>query len=454
MVAGPVACRIGACVTHPLFARRHDNYGGPRTPQKASRWQYGLTAGELGAIGSQTTIGAVLPLLLVRYAASNFWVGFSIGGEGLFTVAVPFWIGLASDRMPWGLAKRFGRRMLILLIAGPAMAIAAVAAPFAHTYWLMTAAAFAFFFALHVYLTPLRTLMLDSVPDERRARVQGVGGVLRACGLAYGLVAGGLLFSVSHTLPFLIAGALILLTTAVTWLAERKAGGDRSRDAGGDAGLREFGLRLERHPAAIWFLIANACWNGALDAIRPYLFAFGRVVLGLSVAQTSLTLAVLVSGIAIGSVIFGWIGDTVARGKLLGIGSGLLAVALIGGTFVRGVPWAAAALGAGGIGVASYVTLSYPFFAELVGAERLGEYTGLWMFSVGFGRILAPMLTGAIIDLAMPFMPKTKGYPLMWTTAGVLTIIGWVLLIYTLRVGAKHGFVDRPAEERAREGRG
>jgi MFS family permease len=113
------------------------------------------------------------------------------------------------------------------------------------------------------------------------------------------------------------------------------------------------------------------------------------------------------------------------------------------------MPWAAAALIAGGLGASSYVALGYPFFAELVGEERQGEYTGLWMFSVGFGRIVAPMLTGGIIDIGKHFMSKTKGYPLMWTTAGVVTAVGWVLLLFALHVAAKHGFEDRAADDRA-----
>jgi hypothetical protein len=59
------------------------------------------------------------------------------------------------------------------------------------------------------------------------------------------------------------------------------------------------------------------------------------------------------------------------------------------------------------------------------------------------------MLTGGIIDIGKHFMSKTKGYPLMWTTAGVVTAVGWVLLLFALHVAAKHGFEDRAADDRA-----
>lgn len=416
-------------------------------------WQQVLTAGELGASAAQTAVVAVFPLLLRRYAASNFWIGFAVGGEGVFALLLPFWIGVLSDRMPSALAVRYGRRMLPLLVAAPIMALSVAAAPFAPTYWLMTGALFVFFAALHGYLTPLWTLMLDSVPDERRARVQGTRGVLRALGLAYGLVAAGLLYSIVPTTPFLVAAALIVITTALTWLAERKLGGDREPRERELSGVHDTWKQLRRNRGAVWLLVANALWNGAIDGIRPYVFLYASVVLGLTVAQTSLGLGTLIVGIGIGSVISGRIGDRLPRGRLLQIGTGVLvvafAIAMFIGTLVHNVLWAALALGAGGLGAAAILTIGYPYFAELVGEARQGEYTGLWVFSVGFGRIVAPMLVGLAIDFGGRLMPRVKGYPMMWAAASLMGLGGWIALGRAIRSAARQGHDDRPADERA-----
>jgi MFS family permease len=412
-----------------------------------------LTAGELGASAAQTTIVAVLPLLLRRYAASNFWIGFAVGGEGIFALLLPFWIGVASDRMPAGLARRFGRRMLPLLVAAPAMTIGVAAAPFARNYWLMAGAGFLFFAALHSYLTPLWALMLDSVPDERRARVQGTRGLLRALGLAYGLVGAGLLFSVSPTMPFLIAAALVVVSTAATWFADAKIGADRSPTHAAHRSVRVTWRELRHKAGAPWLLLANALWNAGIDGVRPYVFLYASVVMGLSVVQTSLGLGLLIAGIAIGSVIVGRLGDSLPRGRLLQIGTGILvlafAVALFVGTYLRKVAWAAGAVALGGLGAATVVTVGYPYFAELVGEERQGQYTGLWVFSVGFGRIVSPMLVGVAIDLGARVMPRLQGYPLMWAAAVLFAIAGWFALWRAIRTAARHGHRDRAADERA-----
>lgn len=395
----------------------------------------------------------MLPLLLRRYAASNFWIGFAVGGEGLFALLLPFWIGVLSDRMPSALARRYGRRMLPLIVSAPLMALGIAVAPFARTYWLMAAATFVFFAALHAYLTPLWALMLDSVPDERRARVQGTRGALRALGLAYGLVAAGLLYSIDAPLPFLAAAALVLLSTAVTWIADSKVGGDRTTRERVREGVYDAWRQLRRKPGAAWLLAANALWNGAIDGIRPYVFLYASIVLGLTIVQASLGLGLLIAGIGIGSLIVGRLGDALPRGQVLQIGTGVLvlafAVALLVGTILRNVSWAALALGAGGLGAAAILAIGYPYFAELVGESRQGEFTGIWVFSVGFGRIVSPMLVGMAIDLGAPMLPRVRGYPMMWAAAGIMGFAGWLALWRAIRSAARHNHPDRAASDRA-----
>lgn len=366
----------------------------------------------------------------------------------MFALLVPFWIGVTSDRMPYRLAALFGRRMLILLLTAPVLALSVAAAPFMRTYWLMAGAAFISFAALQSYLTPLWALMLDSVPDERRGRVQGIRGMLRAAGLAYGLVAAGLLFSIARPMPFLVAAALVLVTTGATWIAERKVGGDREPHRREHVGLRHTWRRLARRPAAMWLLLANALWNGGIDGIRPYVFLYATTVLRISVAQAALRLGILVVGMGIGSAIIGRLGDAFPRGRLLEIGVAVLALAFSSATFVRGLPLVDIVLGVAGLGAAGAVTIGYPYFAGLVGEERQGEYTGLWVFSVGLGRIVAPMLVGLAIDIGARLMPETQGYPMMWAAASVLAAGGWLCVRHTIRIAARPERANDAAQNR------
>ncbi len=403
--------------------------------RKPSRSEYALTTGEIGAAAAQTVLVVLLPVLISKYARSQFWIGFAVGGEGVFALAVPFLAGLVSDRLPGDVARRFGRRMVLLFFAAPLMAVTIALTPFLSGYWIMTGVAFLFFFGLHAYLTPLWALMADGVPDERRAQAQGMRGVFRASGLAYGLVAAGLLFAVWKPLPFLVAALLVLGATGVTWWAERKTQADRGEEARSmSRNVNEMWHALKDNRAASWLLLANALWNGAIDGIRPYIFLFATTVIGVSVAMTSVGLIALILGIAIGSWVLGKLGDRHDRGRLLEWGVALTTLALLGGFFARGIFSAMVVLLLGGLGAASIITLPYPLFASLMGEEATGQYTGTYIVSVGFGRIFAPMLVGATIDLGKGVLDaKYHGYPFMWITAGVLAGLGWLALYRSKR---------------------
>ena len=412
--------------------------------------EYGITAGTLGSTAGQTIMVALLPVLLATYTDSALWIGFAIGGEGIFALLVPYWAGTLSDLLPERLARRFGRRTLFLILTAPLMAGVLVAAPFFRGYWPLAGIAFAFFCLFHAYLTPLWALMVDTVPDERWGRVHGVRGALHAGGLAYGLVVAGLLYAVWAPLPFIVAAVLILITTGITiWAvppqgAVVRAGrpgerGARASDReGGAAGVssRTVWRELKDRPEIRWLLLANALWTGAVDGIRPYIFLFAQEVVGLNTAQTSVILVLLVGGIGIGSVVLGRVGDRYGRGRPLAFGALLTTIAMFFGVAIRGVGGALALLLVSGIGAAALIALPYPLFAEMVGGRAIGRYTGLYILSLGAGRILAPVAMGAAIDLAKPLFPGGDGYPIMWPVAGAMSALGLLALRVSLRAAS------------------
>ncbi|HEY8470711.1 MAG TPA: MFS transporter [Longimicrobiales bacterium] len=404
-----------------------------RVERPGGRWrvvrEYGLTAGTLGSTAGQTVMVALLPVLLARYAPSALWIGFAVGAEGAFALLVPYWIGHFSDALPPALARRFGRRTFFLLIMAPLMALALCAAPFLEGYWPLAGVSFVFFAALHGYLTPLWALMVDAVPDERRGRVHGVRGALHALGLGYGLVAGGLLFGLWEPLPFLLAAALVLATTWLTYGAAPPTARDRELPEEPDrSSVVRIWRELRERPAVRRLLAANALWTGAVDGIRPYVFLFAVTVLGISVAEASLVLVVLVAGLGVGAVAIGHLGDRYGRAWLLQAGSLLTGLAMLAGVAVREVPAALLLLLASGVGAATLIALPYPLFAGFAGDRAIGRYTGLYILMMGLGRVVAPVLVGAGIDLGARLYPETQGYPLMWPIAGVLALAGSLVL--------------------------
>lgn len=401
--------------------------------------EYGLTAGTLGSNGAQTIMIVLLPVLLEEYAPSALWIGLVIGSEGLLAILVPYWVGYLSDHLPRAWARRFGRRAFFLWATAPIMVGALVATPFLDGFWLLAAAGFVFFTGLHGYLTPLWALLIDAVPDERRGPVQGVRGAFQAAGLAFGLIGGGLLFALAVPLPFLLAALLVL---ASTWLTSAAVPSDPEargewHPPRGDG--RPVWRRLMGNPPVRWFLIANALWTGAVDGVRPYIFIFAVVVLGITVAEASLVLGWLLVGLAVGAVLIGRLGNRIGRVRVLALAAGLTGVAMGLGLFVRDVPSAIAVLALAGLAAAAFIALPFPVFAALAGDQAAGRQTALYIVSLGFARIVAPILVGAAIDIGARWLPEYRGYPFMWPVAGIFVVLSVPALMRSVSYARAEG---------------
>lgn len=408
-----------------------------RARRQTELHEYALTAGELGATAAQTVMVALLPVLLAAHAPSAVWIGVAIGGEGVFALLLPFWSGALSDRLPPRLTRRFGPRMLVVGASALVLAAAVASTPFLSGYWPLAAAAFVSFAGLHAYLTPFWALLIDAVPDERRGRVQGVRGVLRSFGLAYGLVAAGLLFGIWQPLPFLIAAASVVATTAITWAAVLAA--PRGRAATHEASWTAVWRSVARNRPAFWLLAADAFWNASVDGIRPYFFLYARRVLGTTVSQTSFGLVLLVTGLGVGSWVVGRLGDRYDRLRILEIASAALTLAFAAGFLARSIPVALAVATAAGAAAAAVMALPYPLYAAMVGDRATGENTGLYVVSVTAGRVGAPLLVGAAVDVAARWMPRTNGYPAMWLLSAALAAGGWLCVRRSSRLSRAPG---------------
>jgi MFS family permease len=408
--------------------------------------RYMMPTGEFGSAGGQTLIAALLPILLAPHAPSAFWIGAVIGSEGLFALVLPYVAGASSDSVSSRFRSALGRRAFLLALAAPPMALALVLLPFRDSFWTLAGTAVVYFVGLHLYSAPLRALLTDATPERRWGSVQGVLGAMHLAGVAFGLVGGGLLFSIWEPLPFVAGAGLLLVTTAVTLLAARAAGhagGSNGREqdgADGDdadgAGGGEWRIREELH---FWrellrrrrprrFLIGNALWNAGIEGIRPYIFLFATVVLGVAVHTASLALIGFLVAAMLGSLVTGRLGDRYGRERLLVAGAVVTGITMLPGLFIRDLLPLILLLIPAGLGAAALVSLPYAAFEDIVENGDVGRSTGAFFASVGIARLVAPLLVGAAIDAGALLYPEEEGYPLMWPVAGALILAGALVL--------------------------
>jgi len=393
-------------------------------------YRYTLPTGETGSAGGQTLIAALLPVLLAPHAPSTFWIGAVIAMEGAFALFVPYVAGAASDALPLKLTRWFGRRGALLILVMPFMATALMLLPFRDSFWAMAGIAFIYFAALHCYSTPLRAMLIDATPEGDWGKVQGVMGATHLGGVAFGLVAGGLLFSIWEPLPFLVGGGLLVLTTTITLFAARRLklgeAEKEKREKRGEWHLRaelRFWRKLLGNPQTRRFLAANVLWNGGTEGIRPYLFLFATTVLGIAVHTASLAMLGFLVAAIIGSVVVGRVGDRFGRSRVLLFGALVTGLAMLPGVFVRDLVWLMVLLVPAGFGAAALVSLPYPVFADLAGEKDVGRTTGTFYMSVGVARLIAPLAVGAAIDASSNWLPH-DGYPIMWPVAGAMVLAG------------------------------
>ena len=386
-----------------------------------------LTAPTVGVSLALSLVTTYLPLTLQRYTASATLIGFAIGGEGIFALAIPLVVGAWSDRL-W---TRWGRRQPFMILAAPPMAAALVLAPFQRGYVSIALSVFAFFAAYHLYTAPYQSLIPDFTPPDKHGRVQGFQTLMRGSGMFLGMVVAGMLLAIWEPLPYLWAGATVLLVTyyAVANIHETRPGG-----SAGSNGARITWRGLATGAKDIWhstrgerriqrLLVANYLWESSIQGLRPFIMLYFLYALGVDTRGGALLLGLVGVTYVAAGLLSGFLGDHYGRRQVMWLGLAVYFVGCLVGFAVRHVWAGVILLPLFGLGGSAVLTMPYALMMDMMPAGRVGQFTGLFSLSRGLATVTAPVIAGAAIDALAPFMPGSRGYAAIWPFAAAVLAV-------------------------------
>jgi MFS family permease len=359
------------------------------------------------------------PVLLGRATDSGAAIGIAIGAEGAFALFLPVLVGSLSDRTQ----TRLGRRLPYALFATPLLVLPLALLPFSGSYAGTVALVSLFYVGYFIYYPPYQALFADLIPSSYAGRAQGAQGVARGLGLGAALVGGGLLLSVWAPLPFLLAGAAVILTTAalvrgvpVDPTPVKHVPGPRV-------------ARLLRERADLRaFAVANALWEFSFMGLRTFIVLYVVQGLGRSMTTATAVIGVVAVSYVAAAAVSGRLADRVGvlrllRGAIWVYGAGLLFAAT-----VSSVAPLLAVLPVVALAGAVLMTLPYGLLMQLTPAGSEGSVAGLFNLSRAVGIVLGPIAVGVAIDLAGPFFPATHGYGAMWLAIGIPIVLSLAFL--------------------------
>lgn len=400
---------------------------------RALRWNertflLGLGLPAFGAALAYTLVTTYGPVL-IHQLSGPATTGILIGGEGLFSLFVPLLAGGMSDHV----SRRIGGRYAILF-AGGIIAIAALAVmPFAAGMLVLLAVALGvFFIGYFAYYTPYYALYPDMVPPDFRGRSIGFQGGMRSAGLLLGISGGGYLLSVAQPLPFAIGACAIAVFTGGLYLALRTRPWPAPAAPVQQGSITHSLGLLARDPRMKAWFFANACWEGAVAALRTFVVLYFTIGLGFSLNESSTALAAVGGAAVLAAPLSGMLADRYGHRKTMRYGLLVFAVGLLPAVLTTDTVFVAAIAP---VAFAAVILMTLPYSLLMGLLPRVSDHgtgAGVFGLSRGLGVLVGPLLSGLAIKYteSLPFLAfaDTKGYSSIFVVAGVLLVISLPLL--------------------------
>jgi MFS family permease len=369
-----------------------------------------------------------VPIFLRRYLQSNTAVGAIMTLDNILQLCLIPLIALWSDKT----RTRIGRRMPFIVVMLPISAVLFHLIPpmAARSLWALIGIIFCFNLFKTSVRGPVVALMPDTIPGDYRSEANGIINMMGGIGLIAGTLVLTRLINIREGLPFTVAGVCIIAATAILLIFVRERlpeEGEKPEKVRIIASLRQ--VLLSGDSSVPRILISLFFWFMAYEGAKPFLGLY--LVEALGAAEADAALAQGVAGIS--SVILaipaGYLAHRFGRRRFirfsLTILAGILILIPLSGAIALGLNLSLSGrlvlflilmflYGAVWIGV---VVNSFPMLWQAANYGNMGIYTGLYYTFSQSAAILAPPVTGAIIDFL--------GYPGIFVFGGICMLAAW-----------------------------
>jgi MFS family permease len=379
-----------------------------------------------------------VPLYLRRYIGTNFLVGGIMTLDNILQLLLIPVIALWSDRT----RTRIGRRMPFLVVMLPVSAVLFHLIPPMASVSLWALLIIIFFF--NIFKTSVRgpvvALMPDTIPGEYRSEANGVISMMGGFGVIIGTLGLTRLIAIKEGMPFTAAGFCTILAVAVLFLFVRERPPDSAAEdtekekrlsviasvrqvfsPGGGSGGKDYSAPLILLSLFFWFM--------AYEGLQPFLGLYLVEVIGVAESNAALAQGVAgISGVAL-AIPSGYAAHRLGRRRFIRICLVFLTIILLAVPFSTGF-----ALGQGlSVNACLFIFLflmflygtvwigvmvnSFPMIWQMTNYDNVGIYTGLYYTFSQSAAILAPPITGLIIDLG--------GYRGIFIFSGICMFAAW-----------------------------
>ncbi|HET9980114.1 MAG TPA: MFS transporter [Ktedonobacterales bacterium] len=386
---------------HPPEGANTGTPGADAAAKKASRTAILMVA--LVVLVDITGFGLILPLLpfwAERLGANPFEVGLILSVYALAQFLFTPVLGALSDR--------FGRRPVILIsllieAAGFALTALAGTLPF-----LLVARFIGGLGASNI--GSAQAVVADVTAPKDRARGMGMVGAAIGVGFVIGPALGGVLASFGPTVPFWAALVVALLNALLVLFLLPETRGKRPVAVQG--AKQQFALfagwqRAIRTPAIARLILVNLLFTLAFTAMEAVYPLFSQDVFGWGATQNGYIFTYV--GVIIVIMQGGMVGQLVKRFGERGLqiaGLGLLAVGLALLPFSGTLALMLVALALLSIGDGAVTPTNNALLSLATPPEAQGETLGLSQGIAGLGRMIAPLIAGALfsVGIGLPFV--------------------------------------------------